>query len=136
MKIWYLKNHGNASDFHTKNGIPSIQSISRVETEQKFIRIIYGSHFHNFVVYLHVSYMKKILCLYLQFATNQQTACRYLKKCALEGLLNTGRYRVIKRLNVIVVYCDVLITIIMPLIIILQRIIFRYSSDVLSKWLK
>ena len=45
---------------------------------------------------------KKILCLYLQFATNQQTACRYLKKCALEGLLNTGRYRVIKRLNVIV----------------------------------
>ena len=102
MKIWYLKNHGNASDFHTKNGIPSIQSISRVETEQKFIRIIYGSHFHNFVVYLHVSYMKKILCLYLQFATNQQTACRYLKKCALEGLLNTGRYRVIKRLNVIV----------------------------------
>ena len=37
---------------------------------------------------------------------------------------------------VIVVYCDVLITIIMPLIIILQRIIFRYSSDVLSKWLK
>ena len=36
----------------------------------------------------------------------------------------------------IVVYCDVLITIIMPLTIKLQRVIFRYSSDVLSKWLK